>query len=131
MNKIKLFISHSWNYSEGYIKLIQLLKNANYFEFQDYSVPETDPITGASSNLDLRSAIENQMRFVDTVIILAGVYSTYSKWINEEIEIAKKMNKKIVAIEPWGAEKTSKIVKENANFIVKWNTDSIIQAIRA
>lgn len=40
--------------------------------------------------------------------VLAGVYSTYSKWINKEIAICKNeiLNPKpIVAIEPRGSEK--------------------------
>jgi len=40
------------------------------------------------------------------------------------------MNKKIIAIESWGTEKTSTVVKSAANVIVKWNTDSIVSAIR-
>ena len=40
------------------------------------------------------------------------------------------MNKKIIAIEPWGAERTSTVVKNAADIIVKWNTDSIVSAIR-
>jgi hypothetical protein len=61
---------------------------------------------------------------------LAGVYSTYSKWINEEIVIAKKYGKPIIAIEPWASEKTSKTVKDNADKTVKWQSSSIIQAIK-
>ena len=37
------------------------------------------------------------------VLILAGVYSTYSKWINIEIDLAKNgfyTPKRIIAIEP-------------------------------
>jgi hypothetical protein len=63
-------------------------------------------------------------------VILAGVYSTYSEWINKEIEIAKVYSKPIVAIEPWASEKTSKVVKDNADVIVKWQSSSIVQAIR-
>ena len=63
------------------------------------------------------------------MLILAGVYSTYSKWINIEIELAKSMNKRIIAVEPFGAENTSLVVKNNADVIVKWNSNSIISAI--
>jgi len=63
--------------------------------------------------------------------MLAGVYSTHSKWINKEIEIAKQVfSKPLVAVEPWGAERTSKIVKDNADAIVKWQSSSIVEAIR-
>ena len=40
------------------------------------------------------------------------------------------MNKKIIAIEPWGSERISTVVKNEADRIVKWNTDSIVNAIR-
>lgn len=40
------------------------------------------------------------------------------------------MGKKIIAIEPWASERTSLVVKRAANDIVKWNTDSIVRAIR-
>lgn len=70
------------------------------------------------------------MQPASCVLILAGVYANYSKWINIEIELAQQMGKTIIAIEPWGAEKTSAKVKNTADKIVKWNTDSIVDAIR-
>jgi hypothetical protein len=57
--------------------------------------------------------------------VLAGVYSTYSKWINKEIDLAKNgfnIPKKIIAIEPWVSDRTSLVVKNNSDKIVKWQT---------
>ena len=125
-----LFISHSWTYSDAYEKLISLLKNDPYFSFKDYSVPKNDPIHNARYDYQLKMAIRDQMKYASCVLILAGVYSTYSKWINIEIEIAQELGKKIIAIELWGAERTSLVVKRNANYTVKWQTSSIIRAIR-
>lgn len=68
----------------------------------------------------LREAIDAKVRGTSCVVILAGVYSSYSKWINEEIEIAKSYGKPIIAVEPWASERTSSVVKNNANRIVKW-----------
>nr|VFK39990.1 MAG: MTH538 TIR-like domain (DUF1863) [Candidatus Kentron sp. TC]VFK56597.1 MAG: MTH538 TIR-like domain (DUF1863) [Candidatus Kentron sp. TC] len=63
--------------------------------------------------------------------MLAGVYSTYSKWINKEIQISKfDYNKPIIAVEPWASKKTSKRVKDSADAIVKWQSKSIVNAIR-
>lgn len=128
-----LFISHSWNYSDAYEKLIQLLNNEDRFEYRNYSVPKNDPIHNAPNQYLLKEAIKRQMNSANCVIILAGVYSSYSKWINVEIDLAKKgfgTPKRIIAIEPWGAEKTSAVVKAAADEIVKWNTQSIVDAIR-
>ena len=125
-----IFISHSWSYSDAYDKLISLLDDAPDFSYRDYSVPKDDPIHNANNERELRAAIKNQMQHASCVLILAGVYSTYSKWINIEIGLAQEMGKKIIAIEPWGSEHTSTVVKSNANKIVKWNTSSIVNAIK-
>lgn len=125
-----IFISHSWSYSDTYEGLVALLDSKPFFEYRNYSVPKDDPIHHVSNNQQLREAIRRQMQPASCVLILAGVYSTYSKWINEEISLAQSMGKKIIAIEPWGSERTSAVVKNAADVIVKWNTDSIVKAIR-
>lgn len=125
-----LFISHSWNYNNTYDDLVRLLNNKPYFSYKNYSVPKNDPIHNASNDYQLKSAIRQQMRPASCVLILAGVYATYSKWINIEIELAKELNKKIIAIEPRASKSTSTIVKNSADRIVRWNTDSIVNAIR-
>lgn len=125
-----LFISHSWTYSDAYEGLIALLDAKPYFIYRNYSVPKNDPIHNASNNYQLKEAIRKQMQPASCVLILAGVYATYSKWINIEIELAKSMGKKIIAIQPWGAERTSSVVTNSADVIVGWNTDSIVKAIR-
>jgi hypothetical protein len=129
-----LFISHSWSYSDNYEGLIKLLDSAPYFSYKDYSVPRYNPIHSASNQQQLREAIKAQMAPASCILVLAGVYSTDSKWINIEIDLAKNgfyTPKKIIAIEPWASEKTSTTVKNAADVIVKWQTSSIISAIRS
>lgn len=125
-----LFISHSWTYSDAYERLVGLLDNARYFSYKNYSVPKYDPIHNASNTWELKAAIRNQMQHASCVLILAGVYATYSKWINIEIELAKELGKTIIAIEPRASERTSSVVKQAANKVVGWNTNSIVGAIR-
>ncbi len=132
MRHYNIFISHSWAYGDAYDKLIKMLDADPRFNYKDYSVPKNDPIHNAPNATALSKAIQDQMRFCDVIIILAGVYSTYSSWINKEIAIAQSFtnSKPILAIEPWASEKTSLVVKNNADKIVKWNTSSIVNGIR-
>ncbi|PAF27395.1 molecular chaperone Tir [Shouchella clausii] len=128
-----LFISHSWSHSESYDGLVSLLDRGAYFKYKNFSVPKDDPIHNANSDKELYDAIKRKVSSCHVVIILAGVYSSYSKWINKEIVIANKeflTPKPIIAVEPFASEKTSKVVKENADRIVKWNSSSLISAIR-
>lgn len=128
-----LFISHSWTYSDAYDSLVKLLNSVDEFEYKNYSVPKYDPIHNAKNDKELKAAIKEQMSHASCVLILAGLYSTYSKWINIEIDLAKNdfvTPKKIIAIEPWGSERTSVVVKNSSDKIVGWNSNSIVNAIK-
>ena len=133
MRTHQLFVSHSWSYSGQYERLIALLRSRSYFHFRDYSVPRHDPIHGTGTDVQLREAIRRQMAPCGVVLILAGVYATYSKWIDKEIRLAARgfdRPKPIVAIRPWGSLRTSVPVTQAADRIVGWNTESVVGAIR-
>ncbi len=133
MRTIHIFISHSWMYDNHRERLVKLLDEREYFKWSDYSVPPDDPIHTNGTDKNLQNAIKEQVSQSSIVIVLAGVYASYSKWMDEEICIAKNgfsTAKPILAVEPWGSERTSTLVKDNADKIVKWNTEKIVQAIR-
>lgn len=131
--KYNIFISHSWAHGDAYDKLISMLERRNNFFFKDYSVPQDDPIHDAPTSRALYDAIKRQMAPASLVLIMAGVYSSYSDWIGQEIKIANedfKFVKPIVGIKPWANKNVSTVVQDNADVLVGWNTESIVQAIR-
>ncbi len=133
MKTCNLFISHSWQYGDQYARLCDLLRARRHFAFRDYSVPKDDPIHDAADDAQLGQAIRDQMQPCHVVLIMAGVYATYSKWINIEIDLAQKgfqHPKPIIAIRPRGNKVISQPAREAADKIVNWNTESIVQAIR-
>ncbi len=128
-----LFISHSWTYSDAYENFCKLLDSKPYFIYKNFSVPKNDPVHDAVSEKELYEAIKNHISPCHIVIIMAGKYSTFSKWIKKEITIAKQefnTPKPILAVKPWGNTQVSSIVAENSDKLVGWNTDSIVSAIR-
>ena len=125
-----LFISHSWAYSNAYEKLIALLDKDPAFSYRNYSVPKDDPLHTNGTDKELLGAIREQVRQASCVLIMAGVYSTYSKWINKEIQVAvKEYGKPIVGVKPWDNTNVSKVVKDNADKMVAWRKNSIEDAI--
>ncbi len=126
-----LFISHSWSYGDAYEKLVAFLDSAPNFQYKNYSVPKNDPVHNTPNVAALYEAIKKQMVFCDVVLIMAGKYATYSKWIQREIQIAKQdYSKPIVAIRPWANEQVSSVVSDAADRLVGWNANSIVTAIR-
>lgn len=130
MSKVyRIFISHSWSYSNQYDKVEDFLREEG-ISFYNHSVPKDSPVHTHGSDKELYDAIENKIIGCSCVIILAGVYATYSRWINKEIEIAQKYAKPIIAVEYWGSERTSSVVKQAATAIVKWNAKSVADAVK-
>ena len=125
-----IFVSHSWDYDQEYARLVRLLEEANRFDFRNYSVLEQEQFD-TKSDEELENALrEKQIKPSSVVVVLAGMYSTHSKWIGREIRIAKKEGKPILGVKPWGNDRTSNYVEQRADEMVGWNTDSIVDAIR-
>lgn len=128
-----LFISHAWRYNEAYYNLINLLDQASYFQYRNYSVPEHDPVLDpntSSGKTTLKGKLDNQIKPVNCVLIIAGMYASYSEWIEYEVNKAKSLNKPIVGLIPRGTERTPTFVQENTLAMVGWSTTSIVDAIR-
>lgn len=129
LKNYKIFISHAWSYSSDYFKLIEFLDKAPFFIYSDYSVPTHDSF-GRLNNEQLKEQIKNQIRPVQVVLVLSGIYVSHSNWIDFEIEYARELGKPIVGIQPWGSINTPASVTKYATEIVGWNTSSIVDAIR-
>ncbi len=126
-----LFISHSWSYGDAYTRLCNLLNQASCFSYLNYSVPQDDPIHNASNQQALRNAIMRQINNTQIVLVIAGIYATYSKWINIELDLAKRhFSKPVLGIKPYAQTNVSSAVRNNADLIVPWSTASIVSGIR-
>jgi len=125
----RIFISHAWDYNDEYYRFERLLKQTSLFEWTNYSVPNHNPL-GTKTDRDLREALNRQIRPVNIVIILAGMYVVRSKWIQIEMNIAQSMNKPMIGIIPHGGQRTPRDVQDVVRVMIRWNTSSIVNAIR-
>ena len=130
MSSYRIFISHSWKYSERYLRAVKFLNDASNFFWSNSSVP-VDKAFDGMSNSELKEQLTKQMRYAQCVVILAGMYTNHSDWIDYEIDEAIRMGKPILAIKPWGAERTPQRVINAADQVVSWNSKSITDAIKA
>ncbi len=124
-----LFISHAWTYDDDYYRLVQFLDDANWFKYRNFSVPQHDPLD-ANNASRLKVALDRQIRPVNVVLIISGMYVNYRDWIQYEIEVAQGYGKPIVGIRPWGSLRVPAAVQSAATEMVGWNTSSIVGAIR-
>ncbi len=55
--------------------------------------------------------------------------ANYSKWIQKEIDGSVAYGKPILAVIPWGAQRTSSVVGDAASKIVGWNKETVVSGI--
>ncbi len=100
--------------------------------WKNYSVPVHDPLVDPNTPVGktlLKAELKEQISPASKVIILAGMYAAYSDWIDYEINTAVSYNKYIIGVKPWGQERIPSKISNNADVMVGWNKDSVINAI--
>lgn len=137
MAQVSVFISHSWKYSEHYDTLSGWIFDGPWFIsgtgerifFTDNSVPKDDPIHNAPNEAALRLAIYTKIAASSVVVIPTGMYAAYSEWIQKEIDGSIYYTRPILAVDPWGAQKTASVVAAAAKRTVGWNKQSVVDGV--
>ncbi len=115
-----LFISQLNEDNDEYDRFIGKLESSHDFQWKNHTIPgETDI-----------EKLKEQMKLVDVVVILSGLYSKDKNLIQKEIDTAVELEKPIVIIRPYGMENVPGSIEQVANEVVGWNTPCIVDSIR-
>ena len=124
----RIFVSHSWEYSDQRERLENFLDSEDRLDWQNFSVPEHNPLETEGAN-DLRQQLYQQVGQANVVVVIAGMYVSHSTWIEEEIKMAEHFDKPIIGVKPRGNERLPSSVREAADETVGWQQRSIVDAI--
>lgn len=124
-----VFISHSWDHVDDLKNLRNMLENRGYFHVIFMETPPHDPINSINSSY-VKSVIRGHIRNSNVVIGLAGVYASHSEWMKWELDTAIAEQIPVLGVVPWGQVNVSREVQDRAKEVVRWNTESIVDAIR-
>lgn len=122
-----VFICHDWEYSDDYYRICQFLDGAPNLSWENLSVPEHDPL---DTNDRLQKNLRDHIRPADVLLVLAGMYTARSQWMDWEMDFARRIGKSNIGVKPWGNVQLPVVVQRNADEIVGWNTDTIVGPIR-
>ncbi len=124
-----ILISHSWDYNSDYETIKGWLDDAKNLKWTNYSVPLSKPLD-VDSKKELKNKLITRIEKCSCIIILSGMYVSYSEWIDYEIDTAIELGKPIIGVKPRGQERIPSKVSENADVMVGWSSNSVVQAIR-
>lgn len=124
-----VFISHSWDHLDDLYSLRQHLQERGYFNV-DFSEVTPENAIKSENIYYVHARVAQRIANADIVIGLAGVYASHSDWMTWELDKAIELSKPILGVIPRGQERISTVVSNRADKMVRWNTESIVAAIR-
>ena len=125
-----VFISHSWDNTSDLTNLQSLLKERGYFNIEFKEVTKAEPIDSVNAQY-IKRTLKNKITDSDIVIGLAGMSASHSDWMDWELQTAVDNEIPIIGVIPRGNTRSSNTVTDRSKTDVKWNTESIVSAIRA
>ena len=87
------------------------------------------PINSANATY-IKSRLKEKILESDIVIGLAGVYASHSDWMEWELDSALNNGIPVIGVIPFGNTRSSTMVTSRSKADVRWNTESIVSAIR-
>ncbi|HHL1462832.1 TPA: TIR domain-containing protein [Klebsiella pneumoniae] len=125
-----VFVSHSWDYDKQLKSMKSLIEKKGTITI-DYSEVTVDKPINSEDVTYIRRVLKNKIINSDVFLVMAGMYTSYSDWMQWEIDTAKENRVPIIAVKPRGAERIPVIIQNNADVIVGWNSNSIVNNIIA
>ncbi|MEI6544336.1 MAG: TIR domain-containing protein [Methylococcales bacterium] len=126
----KIFISHSWQYTDTLEALRNLLNERAYFNATYEESTKDNPINSENESY-VKTRLAQKIGTSDIILALTGIYASHSSWMKWELDKALELGTPIIGVIPRGQDKISTIVSTRSIVDVRWNTESIITAIRA
>ena len=130
-----LFLVHAWRYHQDWKRMVDLLNAHGVRSWRNFSLPwydpALDPRTPEGGKI-VRWNLEAQIIPVHAVLFLAGVWTEPGthKWLEFELEMARKHNKPVLAVPAWGETEVAEEIRGRVDAVVGWDAHAIFQAVR-
>lgn len=136
MNSLKLFISHSFDHPDKFVRIREFLADHG-IRHVDWSIPVWDLLNGPG----VQAEIERRIRRCDRVIVIITREMHFSPWINLELTWARRYGKPVVGVYEHGqagapipaalAAADPSLIGWRATSLAKAITDEDVTLIRA
>lgn len=127
-NPYRVFVSHAWERTEEYSRLIEYLESTTNFYYRNVCDPDKAP--PGINIADGRSLILEAMKEAEVFVFIADMYSKYRDWFDFEMDAAKAHDLPVVVVEHFGPKDLTEDIRSHADRVVSWNARSIEDGIR-
>ena len=129
-----IFITHAWRYHDDWTRLCDLFDQNPAVSWRNFSVPWFDPVMDPNTENGARMVrrwLESQIVPVSVVIFLGSVYAVKSarKWVDIEVEMARRHGKPIVGLPAFGETEFPAEVLPIVAATASWDLNTLITTL--
>jgi hypothetical protein len=126
----RIFAPHVHEDDEHVDKLRQLL-NQSGREVDVSAIDSSSPNNARNPDYIMSEYIRPKVEWCEAIVVLISPNTQGSDWVDNEIELAKRLERRIIGVWIPGSEgcPIPEGLQDYANAIVSWNDDSILGAI--
>jgi len=129
-----IFLVHAWRYHPDWKRMVDLLNADNRRGWRNFSLPWYDPALDPRTEKGgqvVRLQLETQIIPAHAVLFLAGIWREPGthKWLEFELEMARKHAKPIFALPAWGETEVTDEIRGYADAVIEWNARSVLTAM--
>jgi hypothetical protein len=126
---IRVFVTHTWEDSDDYVRVFEYLESARNFYYRNYSTPENKPQPWVTEVL--REDLRRQITAAEVVIALASLYEREPDLLLFQLNYAKACDKPVVMLQHFGrGQPIAPAIKVLADETVAWDERALVDAAR-
>jgi hypothetical protein len=126
---IRVFVTHTWEQDEDYLRVFEYLESARNFYYRNCSTPEVMPVQTTQEGL--REDLRRQIGLAEAVIALASLQQRHLDMLMFQLNYAKACDKPVVLLTHFGREvPIADAVKKLADEQVGWDERGLVDAIK-
>ena len=128
-NPIKVFVTHSFDETDGYLRVFEFLESVERFFYLNVSKPENLPEQGGQDAI--KEELIQQIKQSEAVLVVADAFERHPDMVNFMLDVAEANKIGIIAIKPFGGiAETPPEIAERAQEHVEWNDRELVDAIK-
>ena len=128
-NPIRVFVTHSFEETDDYLRVFEFLESVERFFYLNVSKPENMPEQGGLEAL--KDELIQQIKASEAVVVVADVYERQPDLVDYMMDVAEANNIGIIALKPFGGvAETATSVANRAKEHIEWNDRELVDAIK-
>ncbi len=128
-NPIRVFVTHSFDESDDYLRIFEFLECVDRFYYLNVSKPEDAPASGGMD--EIKDVLIQQIKASEAVFVMPALFESQPDLVKFMMDAADANGKPMIVIRPFGqVTETPQALIDRCNEHIEWNAREMVDALK-